>query len=65
MIKFINSVTGTEMLVADDRREEYLAAGHKLAAVPSVKKAESVKEETREKTIPKKTPVKKATTRKK
>lgn len=32
MITFINSLTGTEMLVADDRKEEYLAAGHRLAA---------------------------------
>ena len=36
MIKFINSLTGTEMLVADDRKEEYLAAGHKLAEGASI-----------------------------
>ena len=35
MVVFINSLTGTEMLVADDRKEEYLAAGYKLAATPS------------------------------
>ena len=31
MIKFINRLTGTEMWVADDRAEEYRAAGHKPA----------------------------------
>lgn len=35
MVKFINRFTGTEMRVADDRVEEYKAAGHKLAAEPS------------------------------
>ena len=32
MIKFINRLTGNEMWVAEDRAEEYKAAGHKLAA---------------------------------
>jgi hypothetical protein len=32
MVKFINKTTGTEMLVANDRVQEYKAAGHKLAA---------------------------------
>lgn len=32
MIKLINKVTNTPMWVADDRVEEYKAAGHKLAA---------------------------------
>lgn len=32
MIKFINKLTGTEMWVADNRVEEYKAAGHKPAA---------------------------------
>lgn len=32
MIKFINAITGGEMWVADDRVEEYKAAGHELAA---------------------------------
>lgn len=31
MIKFINRTFGNEMWVADERKEEYLAAGHKLA----------------------------------
>lgn len=30
MKEFINSLTGTRMLVADDREEEYRAAGHRL-----------------------------------
>ncbi len=29
MKEFINGLTGTRMLVADDREKEYLAAGHK------------------------------------
>ncbi len=45
MVKFINRLTGTEMWVADDRAEEYKAAGHKLAAESAEK--------------PKKVPVKK------
>lgn len=44
MIKLINKITGGETWVADNRVDEYLAAGHKLAA-----EAEK----------PKKTPVKK------
>ena len=32
MVLFINKITGTEMLVANDRVEEYKAAGHRLAA---------------------------------
>ena len=32
MIKLINRITGTEMWVADNRLDKYLAAGHKLAA---------------------------------
>lgn len=34
MIRFVNKLTGSIMLVADGRKEEYLAAGHKLAAEP-------------------------------
>ena len=34
MIKFVNRLTGVEMWVADDRAEEYKAAGHKPAAHP-------------------------------
>ena len=32
MKRFINTMTGTEMWVADNRVDEYKAAGHKLAA---------------------------------
>ncbi len=38
MVKFINKLTGGEMWVADDRVEEYKAAGHRLAAKPLPKK---------------------------
>ena len=31
MIKLINATTGTSMWVADERKDEYLRAGHKLA----------------------------------
>lgn len=34
MRKLINKITGTDMWVADNRVDEYLAAGHKLAANP-------------------------------
>lgn len=68
MIVFINNITGTEMLVADDRKEEYLAAGHKLAVMPSAKKAETVTEKPKEepkKTVAKKAPVRRTATKKK
>lgn len=32
MVKMINARLGTDMWVAEDRVEEYKAAGHKLAA---------------------------------
>ena len=35
MTKMINAIFGTEMWVADDRVEEYKAAGHKLAVEAS------------------------------
>lgn len=62
MVRFINALTGTEMLVADDRKEEYMAAGHRLAADPSTKRVESVKEEPKVNKSPSK---KSAPTRKK
>lgn len=46
MIKFINRLTGTEMWVADNRVDEYLAAGHKLAA-DIFKKAEKPKRQAK------------------
>lgn len=50
MIKFVNAVTGGEMWVADDRKEEYLANGHKLAEKP---KAEKPTKTTRKKAVKK------------
>ena len=38
MIKLINKTTKTPMWVADERKDEYLEAGHVLASVPSAKK---------------------------
>lgn len=38
MVEFINKLTGGTMWVADNRAEEYKAAGHKPAAVPEAKK---------------------------
>jgi len=35
MIRMINNLMGNEMYVHEDRVEEYLAAGHKLAADPA------------------------------
>lgn len=62
MVVFINSLTNTEMFVADDRKDEYLAAGYLLAAdfYGKTEKAEPVKEEPK-----KKAPVKKSTATKK
>lgn len=40
MIKMIDRFTGVEMWVADNRVEEYMAAGHKLAASDVVKPTE-------------------------
>lgn len=37
MIRFIHRLTGTVMYVPDERREEYLSAGHRLAPVPEAK----------------------------
>lgn len=39
MIKFIHNLTGTEMWVAEERKDEYLGAGHKLAPVSCAKPA--------------------------
>ena len=43
MIKFINALTGNVMWVAEDRVEEYKAAGHKLAAEPPKAEKPAVK----------------------
>lgn len=39
MVKFINRLTGTVMWVAEDRVEEYKAAGHKPAVSPEPAKS--------------------------
>ena len=62
MVVFINAFTGTEMLVADERQEEYIAAGHKLAA-PTVSKPAEVAEEKPKKVV--KATTKKAVSKKK
>lgn len=50
MVKMINGLFGTEMWVSEDRVEEYLAAGHKLAAAPvPVKPAKKTKKSTKKK----------------
>lgn len=38
MVEMVNGFTHTQMWVADDRVEEYLAAGHSLAATPLAEK---------------------------
>ena len=53
MVKLINCYTGTAMWVAEDRVEEYKAAGHKLAV--SFESAEPAKKPAaKKKTTPKK-----------
>lgn len=49
MVKFINRTHGNEMWVADDRVDEYKAAGHKLAAssITTKKEPEEKKPETK------------------
>lgn len=66
MVRLI-SWTGTDMFVAEDKVDEYLAAGCRLAADSAPAKAESVKEEPKEaepKAEPKKAPTKKAPAKK-
>lgn len=67
MVRFINRFTNTEMWVTDERKDEYMAAGHLLVAnAPSAKPAVEDKPVEKEvKQTPKKTTVKKATTKKK
>lgn len=58
MIKFINRFTGTEMWVADDRVDEYKAAGHQPAVVvveAEEKTTETVTEEKPKKAATKRT----------
>lgn len=55
MVEFINGFTGTQMWVADERKEEYEAAGHKLAASPVVAKEPTVEKKPVKKVASKKT----------
>ena len=48
MVKFIHNLTGTEMWVADERKQEYIEAGHVLASVPCAKPIEVTVEEPKE-----------------
>lgn len=43
MVEMINGFHGNKMYVAEDRVEEYLKAGHKLANVPKPAKVSSKK----------------------
>lgn len=54
MVKMIHKQFGTTMLVADDRVEEYKAAGHKLAASKTETPAEEEPKSTPKKTTKKK-----------
>lgn len=67
MVRFINRFTNTEMWVTDERKDEYMAAGHLLVAnAPSAKPTVEDKPVEKEvKQTPKKTTVKKTTTKKK
>lgn len=51
MVKFINSQTGSVMWVAEERAEEYKAAGHKPAAETAPEKP---KKEPAKRTVKKK-----------
>lgn len=67
MVRMINAWTKTEMFVAEDRVDEYKAAGCILAADSVTANAEPVKVEPTEaepKAEPKKAPVKKAPVKK-
>lgn len=50
MVKFINYYTGTTMYVAEDRVEEYVSAGHKLADTTPKTTKEKPKSRTKKKT---------------
>lgn len=67
MVRMINAWTKTDMYVAEDRVDEYKAAGCILAADSVTAEAEPVKEQPEEvepNEEPKKAPIKKASTRK-
>lgn len=49
MVKMINALFGGEMWVAEDRVEEYLKAGHRLAEPPKAKPKKTAKKTTKKK----------------
>jgi len=49
MVKMINKHFGNEMLVAEDRVNEYVSAGHKLADTPGPKEKPKSKKTTKKK----------------
>lgn len=67
MVKMINASTGSIMWVADERKDEYLGAGHKLAPVsqPKAKKPAEPKKEAKEDVTEKVTEPKKTSKKKK
>ena len=50
MVKMINALFGNEMYVSEDRVEEYVSAGHKLADTPKPKEKPKGKTKTAKKT---------------
>lgn len=64
MVRMINRLTGTPMLVADDRVDKYLAKGHKLADEKPEKKAPKKTEKKAEKKPAAKKATKKTTKKK-
>lgn len=50
MVKLINAVTGSEMWVHEDRLEEYLKRGHRLAPPPPAPPRASAKRTRTKKT---------------
>lgn len=49
MVKMINALFGNEMYVSEDRVEEYVSAGHKLADTPKPKEKPKSKTKTAKK----------------
>lgn len=53
MVKMINAATGTDMWVAEERLEEYLAAGHKPAVEAEAEKPTEKPKTTRKRSVKK------------
>lgn len=51
MVELVNKFSGGKMWVAEDRVEEYLAAGHKKPAAKAEKPAEPKPKTTRKKKV--------------